>query len=104
MLVEGAPIEVEADPNRGKDPPRIGPLSAIAFGGVTFSVLAGQILFSRLFAGIMTYYYAFMLISLAMLGLATGALIMQLAPRVFRRERLEIQGSILSIAMGAAAF
>jgi hypothetical protein len=45
----------------------------VAFGLVAMTVLLVQVVLSRLFASIMTYYYAFMLISLAMLGLASGS-------------------------------
>ena len=49
----------------------------VAFGLVAMSVLVVQVVLSRLFASIMTYYYAFMLISLAMLGLASGSLLVR---------------------------
>ena len=82
-------------------PPARPPRSVvIAFGLVAMSVLVVQIVLSRLFASIMTYYYAFMLISLAMLGLASGSLIVQVMPRVFTEERFSIQGMICSAAMG----
>src|SRR5262249_47394668 len=82
----------------------IGPTSIAAFCGITFTVLAAQIVLSRLFAGTMTYYYAFMLISMAMLGLAAGSLIVQLAPATFRPEKFADHTSLLCIAMGIAAF
>ena len=72
----------------------------VAFGLVALSVLLAQVVLSRLFASIMTYYYAFMLISLAMLGLASGSLLVQVMPRVFTRERFAIQAMICAAAMG----
>ena len=71
-----------------------------AFGLVAMSVLLSQIVLSRLFASIMTYYYAFMLISLAMLGLASGSLLVQVLPRVFTTERFSLQTMVCSAAMG----
>lgn len=78
--------------------------SILAFCGITFTVLADQIVLSRLFAGTMTYYYAFMLISLAMLGLGSGSLLVDVFPGVFRIERFHIQSAGFSMAMGITAF
>ena len=72
----------------------------VAFGLVAMSVLVVQVVLSRLFASIMTYYYAFMLISLAMLGLASGSLLVQVMPRVFTVKRFSIQATICGAAMG----
>jgi hypothetical protein len=72
----------------------------IAFGLIAMTVLLAQVVLSRLFAAIMTYYYAFMLISLAMLGLAAGSLLVQLWPRVFTNERFSFNAMIGSAAMG----
>jgi Spermine/spermidine synthase domain len=111
MPAEGmAPFgEIQAPQEAGPLSPEenswlIGSISIAAFSGITFTVLAAQIVLSRLLAGTMTYYYAFMLISLAMLGLAAGSLIVQLAPATFRAERFAVQTSLFSIAMGIAAF
>src|ERR1700693_496411 len=75
-----------------------------AFACMTFTVLATEIVFSRLFAGTMTYYCAFMLVSLAMLGLGSGSLIVQLAPQIFREETFGTQTFVLSSACGIALF
>jgi hypothetical protein len=72
----------------------------VAFGLVAMTVLLVQVVLSRLFASIMTYYYAFMLISLAMLGLASGSLLVQVMPRVFTEKRFSIQTTICGAAMG----
>jgi spermidine synthase len=76
----------------------------IAFGLIAMSVLLAQVVLSRLFAAIMTYYYAFMLISLAMLGLASGSLLVQLMPRVFTKERFAMNAMIGGAAMGMTGF
>jgi hypothetical protein len=86
-------------------PPFIGgPLLYAAFGLVAFTILAAQVVLSRLFSGTMTYYYAFMLVSLAMLGLAAGGLIVQMAPRFFTPERAAKQAAIISLLMGIFCF
>lgn len=72
----------------------------VAFGLIAMSVLLAQVVLSRLFASIMTYYYAFMLISLAMLGLASGSLLVQAMPRVFTEERFSLHAMIGGAAMG----
>jgi len=81
----------------GASPPRS---VVLAFGLIAMSVLLVQVVLSRLFASIMTYYYAFMLISLAMLGLASGSLLVQLMPRVFTATRFSLQAMICGAAMG----
>jgi hypothetical protein len=81
----------------GARPPRS---VVVAFGLIAMSVLLVQVVLSRLFASIMTYYYAFMLISLAMLGLASGSLLIQMMPRVFTAERFSLQAMICGAAMG----
>jgi Spermine/spermidine synthase domain len=81
----------------GARPPRS---VVVAFGLIAMSVLLVQVVLSRLFASIMTYYYAFMLISLAMLGLASGGLLVQVMPRVFTAERFSLQAMICGAAMG----
>ena len=83
---------------------RPGSMVLAAFGLITATILAAQIVLSRLLASTLTYYYAFMLISLAMLGLAAGGLAVQLLPRVFSAERLGRQAAGQSAAMGLAAF
>ena len=77
---------------------------SLGFGLVAASMLSAQVVLSRLFAGTMTYYYAFMLISLAMLGLASGGLLAQLAHRFFTRERLLGQLAVLSLVAGISGF
>lgn len=79
-------------------------LALLAFGLLTLTILACQIVLSRLLAGTMTYYYAFMLVSLAMLGLAAGGLLVQLFPRRFPYERRWEQAAAFSLATGVSLF
>ncbi len=75
----------------------------VAFALITLSVLAAQVVLTRLFASVMTYYFAFMVVSLALLGLGAGGLVVQLLPSYFRRERLLGQAARYSLAMGISA-
>jgi hypothetical protein len=74
-------------------------LQLAAFGEIAFTVLALQIVLSRLIGSTMSYYFAFLLVSLAMLGLGSGALLVQLAPQRFTRERCGAQAAWGSLAM-----
>jgi hypothetical protein len=70
---------------------------------LTGDILLAQIALSRVLASTLGYYFAFMLISLAMLGLACGALLVHARVGWFRRERLERDAAVLSILCGVAA-
>ena len=72
----------------------------VGLGLIAMSVVFTQVVLSRLFASIMTYYYAFMLISLAMLGLASGSLLVQTLPQVFIERRFSLHAMVCSAAMG----
>ncbi len=74
-------------------------LQLFAFGEIAFTVLALQIVLSRLIGSTISYYFAFLLVSLAMLGLGSGALLVQLAPRSFTHERSGAQAAWGSLAM-----
>jgi len=74
-------------------------LQLFAFGEIAFTVLALQIVLSRLIGSTISYYFAFLLVSLAMLGLGSGALLVQLAPRTFTHERSGAQAAWGSLAM-----
>ncbi len=50
------------------------PLSRLGFAVVTFSLLLAEIALTRVFSGTIGYYFAFMSISVAMLGLGAGSL------------------------------
>jgi len=78
-------------------------LTLLAFGLITGCILAMQIVLSRLLASTITYYYAFMLISLAMLGLAAGGLLVQLRSATFSPARLGRQAGASSVALGLTA-
>jgi hypothetical protein len=79
-------------------------LSLGAFALVAATLLMAQIVLSRLFTATVGYYYAFMLVSLAMLGLGSGGLIVQRAARHFALARLGKHAAILCLLMGLSAF
>jgi hypothetical protein len=76
----------------------------LGFGVIALTLLLLQIVQSRFFAATLTYYYAFMLISLAMLGLAAGGMTVRMWPRLIPPERLWERASLLSAGMGLAVF
>jgi hypothetical protein len=80
------------------------PFALLGFGAVALTLLLLQIVLSRFFAATLTYYYAFMLISLAMLGLAAGGLIVRLIPRLIPAELAWERASWLALAMGLSVF
>jgi SAM-dependent methyltransferase len=76
-------------------------LQLFAFGEISFTILALQIVLSRLIGSTLSYTFAFLLVSLAMLGIGSGALAVQLAPRRFTPERCAAQAAGWSLAMAA---
>ncbi len=61
------------------------------YGGLFFVTLATlmlQLLLTRIFSVTMWYHFAFLVISMAMFGMAAGAIAVYLLPRVFKNERL----------------
>jgi hypothetical protein len=91
-------------PLDGSLAPPVGWRILLGLAVLAASVLAAQIVLSRLFAATLGYYYAFMLISLAMLGLATGALIVQQRVGFLDAKRVGGQAATLSLLAGLAAY
>ena len=58
---------------------------------VALSTLTYEILLTRIFSVTMWYHFAFVAISIAMFGMTAGALIVYLAPNVFRPETVKTQ-------------
>ncbi len=85
------------------DPRPLGRCVLAGLAGLTASVLAAQIVVARLLATTLGYYFAFMLVSLTMLGLGSGALIVHAQLQRFRRENLERDAALLSILCGLSA-
>jgi SAM-dependent methyltransferase len=81
-----------------------GGLQLFAFGEIACTVLALEIVLSRLLGSVTSYHFAFLLVSLAMLGLGSGALLVQLAPGRFTPDlpnRCGAQAAWWSLAMAA---
>ncbi|MGZ6123388.1 MAG: hypothetical protein ACXWLR_00420 [Myxococcales bacterium] len=79
-------------------------LGKILLGGLallTAAIVAAQIALSRLLASTLGYYFAFMLVSFAMLGLASGGLLVHVRVQGFRREKLERDAAVLALLCAA---
>jgi SAM-dependent methyltransferase len=84
-----------------EDPQRRWPLW-LGMGSVSLSVLLTELLLTRLFSVTLYYHFAFMAISLALLGLGfSGVLVFLLAPR-FPAARLYVQIAWLSVGSAVA--
>jgi len=68
-------------------PPRAGARTFAGLFLVTLSTLTYQLLLTRTFSVTMYYHFAFVAISMTMFGMAVGALIVFLRPRVFAADR-----------------
>ena len=79
-------------------------LFSLAVGLATFSTIAVELMLTRIFSVTMYYHFAFMVISLALLGLAIAGVTVYLLPGVFRRERAGWQAGafMLGFALTAA--
>ena len=73
-------------PRPGPSPVKIRPF-CLAVGLSTFSTIAVEIMLTRIYSVTMYYHFAFMVIALALLGLAIAGVAVYLLPSVFRRER-----------------
>ena len=62
---------------------------ALGIGIVAASTLALQVLLTRLFGAVLLYHFAFLAISLALLGIGAGAILVYVRPGWFERGGLE---------------
>ena len=69
--------------------PHAGPRTFAALFLVTLSTLTYELLLTRIFSVTMYYHFAFVAISVAMFGMAVGALAVYLRPHVFTPDRLQ---------------
>jgi hypothetical protein len=83
---------------------RLPHIVVIAFGALAGTILASQIVLSRLLAATLGYYFGFMIVSLVMVGLGAGALFVKLAPRLFTAQRVLDHAAIGSLIAGVASF
>lgn len=78
-------------------------LARIAFGIVTATLLLAEIALTRLFSGTIGYYFAFMSISVAMLGLGAGSLWVTLRGPVEVHPHTRAGNAALALAATSAA-
>lgn len=80
-------------------------VSVFSFGvGLTSAAsLALSLLFTRIFSVTMYYHFAFMIVSLAMLGIAVSGVVVYLLPGVFRDARKPWQAGLFAAVMMPAA-
>src|SRR5438128_95706 len=88
----------------GPSTDRLGARALLGLAILSGTVLGAQIVVSRLLASTLGYYFGFMLVSLAMLGLGSGALVVQGRLRSFARERLGLHAAVLSILASLSAW
>lgn len=67
---------------------------------ISLSTLVFEILLTRLFSATMFYHFTFMVLSLAMFGLAVGANLVYIFPHWFRQERASSHMSLFSLLFG----
>lgn len=65
--------------------------------------MALQLLFTRIFSVTMYYHFAFLLVSLALLGIAIAGVVISLAPNFFREERLPWLAGLFSVLIAPLA-
>lgn len=80
--------------------PRLFP---VAVGLVSFATIAVELLLTRIYSVTLYYHFAFMVISLAMLGLAVSGVGISLLPRVFDTKRTGLWASAFGLLFAGAA-
>lgn len=65
--------------------------------------LALSLLFTRIFSVTMYYHFAFLLVSLALLGIAVSGVVIYLMPKTFTAERLPVLAGGFAVAIGPLA-
>lgn len=78
-------------------------LGAWGIGLVSSASLMLSLLFTRLFSVTMFYHFAFLLVSLAMLGIAIAGVAIYLLPRVFSPERRLWLAGVFAVAVAPLA-
>src|SRR5512147_3161041 len=78
-------------------------LFSFAVGLASCSTIALELLLTRMFSVTMYYHFAYMVISIAMLGLSVSGVTIYLLGRVFRTERTAIFASLFMLAFALLA-
>jgi spermidine synthase len=90
---------------RGVHPPVAPSLARGSYAGVflvSLGTLMLEVLVTRIFSVTLWYHFAFVAISIAMLGLSAGAVVVYLFPRVFTPEKARTQMALFSILFAVA--
>ena len=75
----------------------------VGVGVTSGASLALSLLFTRIFSVTMYYHFAFLLVSLALLGIAVSGVVISLLPKVFKQERLPWLAGLFAIAIAPLA-
>ena len=78
-------------------------LARVGFGIVTATLLLAEIALTRVFSGTIGYYFAFMSISVAMLGLGAGSLWVTLRGPVSAPAHQRAGDAAIALSLTAAA-
>jgi len=70
---------------------------------ISFAVLLLELLLTRVFSVVMFHHFSFLAVSLAMTGLGLGGLIVNLRPRLFRRDNIDRSVPLLALGFGVSA-
>jgi spermidine synthase len=78
-------------------------LFALGVAFASFATIALELMLTRIYSVTMYYHFAYMVISLALLGLAVSGVVIYLLPRVFEDKRVPMFGAgfMLLFALGA---
>ena len=78
-------------------PARVSVATLAGIGAVSAALLMTELALTRIFSVTMYYHFAFMVISLALLGLAVSGVGTYLLPRLFRTSRAPLLASIFAL-------
>src|SRR3954470_3251147 len=77
-------------------------LFPFAVGLASFSTIALELMLTRIFSVTMYYHFAFMVISIAMLGISISGVAIYLLPRVFRDRRAPVMASVFMLVFAVS--
>lgn len=76
---------------------------SLGVGVTSGASMAMSLLFTRIFSVTMYYHFAFLLVSLALLGIAVAGVAISLAPNFFREERIPWLSGLFAVLMAPLA-
>ncbi|HEY0708287.1 MAG TPA: hypothetical protein VGG33_15890, partial [Polyangia bacterium] len=81
----------------------IWPVFSLAVALASFSTIALELMLTRVLSVTMYYHFAFMVISIAMLGLSVSGVSIYLLPRFFRDRRAPLQAAVFMLVFSLLA-